>query len=70
MLLDMSEEMVMADQEQVAIAKSKLDANGWNTSGDIYPATIARVRVRTDSSELLLIQCRQCCSPACSGRMS
>lgn len=49
-LLDLSEEIVMANEETVALAQSKLDANGWNTSGEVYPATLARVRPQLVSS--------------------
>ena len=44
-LLDLSEELIMATEESVALARSKLDANGWNTSGEVHPATLARVRL-------------------------
>lgn len=32
----------MADEPEINSAKSKLDANGWNTSGQVYASTWAR----------------------------
>ena len=40
--LDLSEEQLMADEPELSVIKSKLDANGWNTFGEVYPSTWAR----------------------------
>lgn len=40
--LDLSDEQLMADEPELSNIKSKLDANGWNTSGELYASTWAR----------------------------
>ena len=40
--LDISDEDLMADEETLTIALSKLDADGWNTEAGKSPVTICR----------------------------
>ena len=40
--LDLSEEQLMADEPELSHIRSKLDSDGWNTSGEVYPSTWAR----------------------------
>lgn len=40
--LDLSDEQLMADEPDLSNTKSKLDANRWNTSGEVYASTWAR----------------------------
>lgn len=42
--LDLSDEDLIADSETLSRAISALDERGWNTSGGLYPATVARAR--------------------------
>lgn len=53
--LDVSEEDLMADGEQLQQAIASLDADGWNTRGALYPATVARAFLisRTLRDEIL-----------------
>ncbi len=40
--LDLSDNETMAEGEELEAIRSKLDPNGWNTSGGIYPSTACR----------------------------
>lgn len=40
--LDLSDDILLASEEERARAVSLLDANGWNTLGEFYPATNCR----------------------------
>ena len=40
--LDLSDDEIMAEGEELEIIKSKLDRNGWSTSGKMYPSTMCR----------------------------
>ena len=40
--LDLSDDETMAEGEELEAIRSKLDPNGWNTSGEIYPSTACR----------------------------
>lgn len=43
--LDLDEEDVYNGYERMQVAKSKLDSNGWNTDGKIYPTTWIRALI-------------------------
>lgn len=40
--LDLSDEQLMAEGDDLQAIKSRLDLNGWNTDGRVYPSTICR----------------------------
>ena len=40
--LDLSDDEIMAEGEELDIIRSKLDPNGWSTSGKTYPSTVCR----------------------------
>ena len=40
--LDLSDDETMAEGKELEAIKSKLDSNGWSTSGRIYPSTVCR----------------------------
>jgi hypothetical protein len=47
-LLDVSDSVTTSDDPQIINeALSKLDSAGWNTEGNIYPASIVRLRCQT-----------------------
>lgn len=41
---DISDEVLLMGEPELSNAVSRLDANGWNTDGQIYPATLLRVK--------------------------
>ncbi|KAH7133183.1 hypothetical protein B0J13DRAFT_678251 [Dactylonectria estremocensis] len=43
--LDLSDEVLLADDEAITDAVQNLDAQGWNTEGKLLPATLLRARV-------------------------
>ncbi|KAH7153255.1 hypothetical protein EDB81DRAFT_946139 [Dactylonectria macrodidyma] len=43
--LDLSDEVLLADDEVITNAVQNLDAQGWNTEGKLLPATLLRARV-------------------------
>ncbi|EFQ25636.1 hypothetical protein CGRA01v4_02309 [Colletotrichum graminicola] len=46
MPLDISDDVLMSDDETIAKAMGSLDALGWNTDGSLYSVTMWRVRYR------------------------
>lgn len=40
--LDLSDDEIMAEGEELETIRSKLDPNGWSTSGKMYPSTVCR----------------------------
>lgn len=42
--LDIRDEDLASDQGTLQLAVESLDANGWNTNGAMYPATVLRAR--------------------------
>ncbi|KAK2023339.1 hypothetical protein LX32DRAFT_628162 [Colletotrichum zoysiae] len=44
--LDISDDVLMSDDETIARAVGSLDARGWNTDGSLYSVTMWRVRYR------------------------
>lgn len=40
--LDLSDAQLMAGSQELEGLKSRLDPNGWNTSGEVFPNTICR----------------------------
>lgn len=45
--LDLPNEAIFLAQDDLALAVSKLDSDGWNTSENIYhPATLVRIKVK------------------------
>jgi hypothetical protein len=44
MPLDLDHAAMMADRVTLDAAVARLDANGWNTDGRLYPSTLLRAR--------------------------
>lgn len=42
--LDIEDEVLTADEETIERAVARLDKKGWNTSNELYPATVLRAR--------------------------
>ena len=42
MPLDLSDGQMMAEGQELEDIKNRLDPNGWNTSGEVYPNTNCR----------------------------
>ena len=40
--LDLSDQQILTEGEELAANIGKLDSNGWNTDGEVYPATVSR----------------------------
>lgn len=40
--LDLSDDEIMSEGEDLELIRSKLDPNGWSTSGKLYPSTTCR----------------------------
>lgn len=40
--MDLTDEQMMATGEELDIIRSRLDPDGWNTEGGLYPNTIIR----------------------------
>lgn len=40
--LDLGDDEIMAEGEELETIKSKLDPNGWSTSGKMYPSAVCR----------------------------
>lgn len=43
--LDLDDEVLLKGGEELELAIKNLDENGWNTQGEIYDLTIARMMV-------------------------
>ena len=64
--LDLSDEECMGTQEEVALAKSRLDSSGWNKDGKIHSATEARALMLSSilRDEILEISLRPSYQPS------